>query len=660
VKICGVTEPRGLAAAMTAGADAIGLNMVPGTKRALEEHEAAELARLARSWAGEGRDPKLVGIFADRDPAEVDAIARRIGLDLVQLHGEEPPEALDNIHLPVIKALRLPAAPDEANETAPGLALVDQLVARAEAFRAHSNLSALMLDTADPSLPGGTGRRLPVGLARAIATRVPVYLAGGLSPANVASALRDVPAIGVDVAGGVEQVPAGRGRPAKDPVRVGLFVKRARAARMDLPTLASRPQPVDPGLVEPDAAGRWGRERQFGGRFVPETLMGALLDLEAAHRAIRREPAFWAELRELGRRYVGRPTALYRADRLAAEVERRAGRSPGRLRLYLKREDLAHTGAHKINNALGQALLTRRLGKERVIAETGAGQHGVATATACALLDLECVVYMGAEDIRRQAPNVLRMRALGTEVREVTSGSATLKDAINEAMRDWVTNVATTHYVLGSAVGPHPYPALVRDLQRVIGDEAAAQLFSVEGRLPDLAIACVGGGSNAIGLLSRFIGETNVRLIGVEAAGEGLKGRHAAALAGGSPGVLHGSRSYLLQDGEGQVLEAHSISAGLDYPGIGPQLSALFEAGRMEILSATDDEAIEGVGLLARSEGILPALEPAHAIAALRALLAGRTALPPLRDDALVLLGLSGRGDKDLVAIAEWMEKGKR
>jgi tryptophan synthase beta chain len=387
--------------------------------------------------------------------------------------------------------------------------------------------------------------------------------------------------------------------------------------------------------------------------------MAALLDLEGAYRAIRKEPAFWAELRELGRRYVGRPTALYRADRLASELERRAGRSPGRLRLYLKREDLAHTGAHKINNALGQALLTRRLGKERVIAETGAGQHGVATATACALLDLECVVYMGAEDIRRQAPNVLRMRALGTEVREVRSGSATLKDAINEAMRDWVTNVATTHYVLGSAVGPHPYPALVRDLQRVIGDEAAAQLFSVEGRLPDLAVACLGGGSNAIGLLSRFIGETGVRLIGVEAAGEGLQGRHAAALAGGSPGVLHGSRSYLLQDDEGQVLEAHSISAGLDYPGIGPQLSALFEAGRMEILSATDDEAIEGVGLLARSEGILPALEPAHAIAALGALLADRTALAPLTDDPRVLLGLSGRGDKDLAAIAEWMERAK-
>ena len=303
-------------------------------------------------------------------------------------------------------------------------------------------------------------------------------------------------------------------------------------------------------------------------------------------------------------------------------------------------------------------MLTRRLGKSRVIAETGAGQHGVATATACALLDLECVVYMGAEDVRRQAPNVLRMRALGTEVREVTSGSATLKDAINEAMRDWVTNVATTHYVLGSAVGPHPYPLLVRDLQRVIGDEAATQLREVEGRLPDVAIACVGGGSNAIGLLSRFVGEPSVRLVGVEAAGEGLTGRHAAALAGGTPGVLHGSRSYLLQDDDGQVLEAHSISAGLDYPGIGPQLSAMYEAGRLEILSATDEEALDGVRTLTRTEGILPALEPSHAVAALAAWLAGHSALAPLANDAIVLLGLSGRGDKDLAAIADRLGMG--
>jgi tryptophan synthase beta chain len=297
-------------------------------------------------------------------------------------------------------------------------------------------------------------------------------------------------------------------------------------------------------------------------------------------------------------------------------------------------------------------MLTRRLGKTRVIAETGAGQHGVATATACALLGLPCVVYMGAEDIRRQAPNVDRMRALGAEVRRVDSGSATLKDAINEAIRDWVTNVATTHYVLGSAVGAHPYPTIVRDLQRVIGDESAVQLAAVEGRLPDAAVACLGGGSNAIGLFSRFIGEPNVRLVGVEAAGEGLAtGHHAAALAGGSPGVLHGARSYMLQDADGQVVEAHSISAGLDYPGIGPQLSALYAAGRMEVLAATDAEALEALSLVTRTEGILPALEPAHAIAILPRLLRGEGGHAPLPDDALVLLGLSGRGDKDLAAL---------
>jgi tryptophan synthase beta chain len=657
VKVCGVTEVAGLAAAVAAGVDAVGLNLVPGTKRALSEAEAADLVRAARSMAAPGGGPALVGVFADRDPEEVAAIAARLGLDAVQLSGHEPAEHLDRIPLPVYKVLHVdgPGADADTADAEAGR-LADAIVERAAPYRARPCLRAIMLDAADGTVQGGTGRRVPVRIAAAVARRMPVILAGGLDPANAAQALLDVPAVGLDSASGVEPRPAVAGRPPKDPLRVALFRKRAAFARLDRPSAGFGPTPVDPGLLEPDDAGRWGTDRQFGGRYVPETLMGALLDLERAYRAIRTEPAFWAELRELGRRYIGRPTPLYRADRLAAELEARAGRTPGRLRLYLKREDLAHTGAHKINNALGQALLTRRLGKQRVIAETGAGQHGVATATACALLDLECVVYMGAEDVRRQAPNVLRMRALGTEVREVHSGSATLKDAINEAMRDWVTNVATTHYVLGSAVGPHPYPALVRDLQRGIGDEAAAQLATAEGRLPDAAIACVGGGSNAIGLLSRFIGEPSVRLIGVEAAGEGLAGRHAAALAGGSPGVLHGSRSYLLQDDDGQVVEAHSISAGLDYPGIGPQLSALFAARRLEILSATDDEAVEGVRVLGRTEGILPALEPAHAISALGALLAGWTALEPLPDDALVLLGLSGRGDKDLATIADRLE----
>jgi tryptophan synthase beta chain len=492
--------------------------------------------------------------------------------------------------------------------------------------------------------------------------------------------------VGADVASGTDLPRVPGERPRKDPLAVALFVKRARDARRHRPNIAFGPAPVHPGLLEADAAGRWGKERDFGGRYVPETLMAALSQLEDAYAAIRHDPRFWAELDELLARFAGRPTALYRADRLAAaaadEALRIAG-APARVngsrvrddapriaghrgglraipsfRLYLKREDLAHTGAHKINNALGQALLTRRLGKSRVIAETGAGQHGVATATACARLGLPCVVFMGEEDIRRQAPNVLRMRALGAEVRSVTSGTATLKDAVNEAMRDWVTNVETTHYVLGSAMGPHPYPTIVRDLQRRIGDEAAVQLAEVEGRLPDLALACVGGGSNAIGLLSRFIGEASVRLAVAEAAGDGVQtGRHAAAIIGGTPGILHGSRSLMLQDRDGQVVEAHSASAGLDYPGVGPQLAALAEAGRLEVATATDREAVAAMRTVTRTEGILPALETAHAVAALPKLLAGvEGSGAVLPDDAVVLLGFSGRGDKDLAALERFAD----
>ncbi len=486
----------------------------------------------------------------------------------------------------------------------------------------------------------------------------------------MAGAVRSIPAVGVDVASGVERPRMPGARPVKDPLRVALFAKRARAARDDRPNLPFGPTPVHAGLLEADGFGRWGMERDFGGRYVPETLMAALEQLEAAYAEVRHDPVFWSELRRLLTDFAGRPTALYRADRLAGAVRDEATRLAAvplpaaasrpipRLGLYLKREDLAHTGAHKINNALGQALLTRRLGKRRVIAETGAGQHGVATATACALLDLPCVVYMGAEDIERQGPNVLRMRALGAEVRSVTSGTATLKDAVNEAMRDWVTNVETTHYVLGSAMGPHPYPTIVRDLQRRIGDEAAAQLLAVEGRLPDLALACVGGGSNAIGLLARFIGEPSVRLAVTEAAGDGIEtGHHAAAILGGTPGILHGSRSLMLQDADGQVNEAHSASAGLDYPGIGPQLAALAEGGRIEVAAATDREAVAAMKTTTRTEGILPALETAHAIAALPKLLAGVGGLGgSWPDDLLVLVGFSGRGDKDLAALERFAD----
>jgi len=368
--------------------------------------------------------------------------------------------------------------------------------------------------------------------------------------------------------------------------------------------------------------------------------MPALAELAAAYEEAAHDRGFQDELATLSRYYVGRPTPLYHAPKLSAAI--------GGAQLYLKREDLAHTGAHKINNALGQGLLARRMGKRRIIAETGAGQHGVATATVCAMLGLECIVYMGEEDVRRQSLNVFRMKLLGAEVRPVTTGSRTLKDAINEAIRDWVTNVETTHYIIGSVVGPHPYPAMVRDFQSVIGREARAQCLAQLGRLPDAVVACVGGGSNAMGIFAPFIDDRAVRLVGVEAAGRGLEtGRHAATLVAGRPGVLHGARSYLLQDEYGQVVEAHSISAGLDYPGVGPEHAYLKDTGRATYVAVTDEQAMEGFQLLCRSEGIIPALESAHAIYG--AIEVAR-ALGP---EAAVVINLSGRGDKDMGIVAQ-------
>ncbi|HEY1753088.1 MAG TPA: tryptophan synthase subunit beta [Caulobacteraceae bacterium] len=380
----------------------------------------------------------------------------------------------------------------------------------------------------------------------------------------------------------------------------------------------------------PDAAGRFG---DYGGRYVAETLMPNVLALEAAWREARADPAFQGELKAEQRDYIGRPSPLYFARRLSEHYG---------ARIWLKREELNHTGSHKINNCMGQVLLAMRMGKTRIIAETGAGQHGVATATVCARYGLPCIVYMGAVDVERQAPNVARMKLLGAEVRPVTSGSATLKDATNEALRDWVTNVGDTFYIIGSVVGPHPYPQMVRELQRVIGEEARAQVLEAEGRLPDAAVACVGGGSNAMGLFHPFL-DDDVKLFGVEASGQGLEsGMHAAAINGGRPGVLHGNRTYLLQDAGGQITEAHSISAGLDYPGIGPEHAFLHDVGRVSYLSATDEETLAAFALLARLEGILPALESAHALARLGDV--AKTVGP----DGIIVLGLSGRGDKDL------------
>jgi tryptophan synthase beta chain len=395
---------------------------------------------------------------------------------------------------------------------------------------------------------------------------------------------------------------------------------------------------IDP---QPDARGRFGpvRGTYYGGSFVAETLTHALQELQAAYAACRADPAFEAEFRHELAHFVGRPSPIYHAARLSREI--------GGAQIYLKREDLNHTGAHKINNTIGQALLARRMGKPRVIAETGAGQHGVATATICARYGLQCVVYMGSEDVKRQSPNVYRMQLLGATVVPVESGSRTLKDALNEALRDWVTNVEDTFYIIGTVAGPHPYPMMVRDFQRVIGDECLVQMPELAGRQPDAVIACVGGGSNAMGIFHPYLAHEGVRLIGVEAAGLGLaSGRHAASICAGSPGVLHGNRTYLLQDDNGQIIETHSISAGLDYPGVGPEHAYLHDIGRAEYVGITDEEALAAFHRLCRSEGIIPALESSHAVAHAMKLAA------TLPREAILLVNLSGRGDKDINTVA--------
>ncbi len=396
--------------------------------------------------------------------------------------------------------------------------------------------------------------------------------------------------------------------------------------------------------TQPDERGHFG---DYGGRFVAETLMPLVLDLEREYRAAQADPAFRAQFDDLLEHYVGRPSPLYFAERLTEACAAQASDGKG-AQIWFKRDELNHTGAHKINNCIGQILLAIRMGKTRIIAETGAGQHGVATATVCARFGLPCIIYMGAEDVRRQSPNVFRMKLLGAEVVPVTSGRGTLKDAMNEGLRDWVANVHDTFYIIGTAAGPHPYPEMVRDFQSVIGVEARAQVLERTGRLPDLLVACIGGGSNALGLFHPFLDDTDVAMLGVEAAGRGLEGsEHAASLLGGAPGVLHGNKTYLLQDEDGQITEGHSISAGLDYPGIGPEHAWLKDSGRVKYTAVTDDEALEGFQLLCRTEGIIPALEPSHAIYAV----AERAKTMP--EDAVILANLCGRGDKDIFTVAE-------
>jgi tryptophan synthase beta chain len=575
LKFCGMCRPDDAASAAHAGADYVGVILTPGYARSQTLEAAARIFAAANGV-------KRVGVFVDADRDDVVRAATSLELDVVQLHGHEDADYIRALRaatkVEIWKAVRVTSSDD---------------VERAAHY--NHDADAVLLDgvTKLPRKPAAHFKRLIV--------------AGGLTPDNVAGVVTDWSPVMVDVSSGIEREP---GTKAAD-----LMESFARHAR---------------------GATRFG---EFGGRYVPETLVAPLEELATAYDEIRADSSFQEEWRALLRDYVGRPTPLYRADRL--------GQAAGGITVYLKREDLNHTGAHKINNTLGQILLARRMGKTRIIAETGAGQHGVATATVCALFGLECVVYMGEEDARRQALNVFRMKLLGAEVRTVTAGTRTLKDATNEAMRDWVANARGTYYIIGSVVGPDPYPRMVRDFQAIIGSEIRDQLQAKEQRLPMAVVACVGGGSNAMGSFYEFVPEADVELIGVEAAGEGLdSGRHSATLTAGQPGVLHGSLSYLLQDEHGQVAPAHSVSAGLDYPGVGPEHAHLKASGRAEYVSVTDTEALQAFETLARLEGIIPALESSHAIAYL--LSNGKR----WRNRGPVVVCLSGRGDKDVEQVA--------
>jgi tryptophan synthase beta subunit len=607
VKICGITREEDARAAVDLGASAVGFVFWPESPRFIPPARARGIVDRLPPFAA------TVGVFVDESEEEVRRIAAQVGLSAVQWHGTETPAYAARLGVRVIKAVRADAA---------ALAGLDE----------WPETTTLLVDATDAERRGGTGSTADWAMASRMARRRPIVLAGGLTPENVAQAIREVRPAGVDVSSGVESSPG-----VKDHAALRRFFEAVRrAATPMLPAFGRR---------DPDERGYFGA---FGGRFVPETLVAPVEELETAYRDARADPAFAVSLAELLEHYVGRPTPLTETVRLSTPgpgpfVGAGPGPSPGGARIFLKREDLTHTGAHKINNALGQALLAKRMGKVRVIAETGAGQHGVATATACALLGLRCEVYMGAADMVRQAPNVARMELLGASVRRVDGGSRTLKDAINEAMRDWVANVQDTYYLLGSALGPHPYPLMVREFQSVIGLEARRQILAQAGRLPDAVVACVGGGSNAIGIFDAFLDDAGVRLVGVEAGGDALvPGRHAARFAGGSAGVLQGTRTFILQDRDGNIEATHSISAGLDYAAVGPEHAWLREQGRTEYTLATDAEARQAFRDLAQLEGIIPALESAHAVAAARRL------ARELGPQSVILVNLSGRGDKDL------------
>ena len=590
-KICGLTRREDVEAAVAAGAKYLGFIFYDKSPRDITPEKAREISR------GLPEGVKKVGVFVNASTETIRHIVEFCGLDVIQLHGGESPEfALQFKDMEVWKALSLRNA-DDMN------------------YAENYPVAAVLVDSMTSEQRGGTGKVCDWSMAAELSLMRPVILAGGISPENIKEALTQVKPVIVDVNSGVESAP---GIKDKDKIK-------------------------DIGKKIMEQKGFFGN---FGGQYVAETLMPALHEVEKAFRKFMKDADCQAELKEYLRDYVGRPSALYLAKNLTAHC--------GGAQIYLKREDLNHTGAHKVNNTIGQALLAKYMGKKRLIAETGAGMHGVATATVAALFGLECEVFMGSEDIRRQAPNVQRMEALGAKVFAVQPEDATLKDAMNEAIRNWVKTVDDTFYVIGTVAGPHPYPEMVREFQKVIGEEARGQILARTGKLPAEVIACVGGGSNAMGIFAGFVNDKDVKLIGVEAGGEGVEtGKHAASINGGRLGVLHGSKMYLLQDEDGQIDLTHSVSAGLDYPGVGPEHCHFSDSGRAEYTVITDAEAIEAFDLLCRTEGIIPALESSHAVAE-----AVKRA-PKLSKDDIMIVNLSGRGDKDMQSVKEYKENFK-
>lgn len=592
IKICGLSRIEDIEAANRYKPDYIGFVFAEGSKRRVTKEQAALLKSAL--------DPAIlaVGVFVNAPLSEVQELCREKIIDIVQLHGDEDEgylsELKNTISNPIIKAVRVQSA--EQLISADGLPC-----------------DALLLDSFNAEQYGGTGKAFDYTVIPNL--KHSFFLAGGLNADNLTAAIDACRPAVVDISGGVET------NGVKDPEKMRTVIELARN--------------YDKKAEE---VGRFG---EFGGQYIPETLMPAVQELEAAYNHYKNDPNFQNELNELLANYAGRPSLLYYADKMTRDL--------GGAKIYLKREDLNHTGSHKINNVLGQVLLAKKMGKTRVIAETGAGQHGVATATAAALMCMECEIFMGKDDIDRQVLNVYRMELLGAKVHSVTSGTMTLKDAVNETLREWTKRVEDTHYVLGSVMGPHPFPTIVRDFQKVIGKEIKEQLFSLEGKLPDAVIACVGGGSNAIGSFYEFVDDKSVQLIGCEAAGLGIDNpKNAATVATGSTGVFHGMKSLFCQDEYGQIAPVYSISAGLDYPGIGPEHANLNATGRAQYVPITDDEAVDAFEYLSRTEGIIPAIESAHAVAYARKL------APIMSKNQIIVITISGRGDKDVAAIARY------